>query len=387
MFDALFSGNNEAFTVDGFDRFVAEHHDAVEGLLPGDESLDTQRPVMATWMDALEDGDVVWCVGRAAGAYALLAAECVGSENVVAFHSDGSRLPTVRSMLASAGHGAVTVEPLTLLEWQTPDVRAEEAVTVGHTVDDPVQAMVDASGTPDRLTVLALDVPGYGADVLSSSDLLDRADVRAVLLKESDTLAESELEDAGFETTLVADRRSVRAPWRRATFATRRLDAPAAVARDRARPSSLRRDDVNDLEQSGDESSTTPGRSDDGGTGNERRPAVTDAWQARDVLALIPALVLYALSGVFYGIAILLEGLGKIPGFGYVFANAMIGVIVAILFGAFFVLVALLTAVTGPLGVPDQATAGVAGGVIVALPLLGALGFAWLAIATRNDGR
>jgi hypothetical protein len=385
MFDAHLPENNEASTVVEFDRFVAEHHDIIEGLLPDDESLDAQRPAMATWVAALEDRDVVWCIGRAAGAYALLAAECVGAENVVAFHADAPRLSTVRSMLAAAGHGSVTVEPLTLLEWQTPDVRAEEAITVGHTVEDPVQAMVDAPGTPDRPTVLALDVPGYGTDVLSSFDLLDRADVRAVLLKESDTLTESELEDAGFEMTLVAGRESFRAPWRRATFASRGADAPTAVARDCARSSALQRDDPSDLEQGVDESSSTAESSDVERRGHERGPAVGDAWQARDVLALIRALVLYALSGVFYGIAILLEVLGKIPGFRYVFANAMIGVIVAILFGAFFLLVALLTAITGPLGVPDQAAAGVAGGMIVALPLLGALGFVWLAIATRND--
>jgi hypothetical protein len=387
MFDARFPGNNEEYTVGEFDRFVAEHHDAVEGLLPDDESLDAQRSAMATWMDALEDRDVVWCIGRAAGAYALLAAECVGGERVVVFHPDAARLSTVRSMLASAGHGAVTVEPLTLLGWRTPDVRAEEAITVGRAVDDPVRAMVDAPGTPDRPTVLALDVPGYGADVLSSFDLLDRADVRAVLLKTSDTLTESELEDAGFETTLVADRRSVRAPWRRATFANRASHAPTGFARDRARSDSRRRDDATDVEPGDGESSTTPEPNDERRDGSGRRRAVDDAWRARDVLALAAALVLYALSGLFYGIAILLQVLAKIPGFKYVFANAMIGVIVAILFGAFFVLVLLLTTITEPLGVSEQAAAGAAGAVIVALPLLGALGFVWLAIATRTDGR
>lgn len=369
----------------GSESVVSEYRDALQRLLPDEESIDAQRPVMTTWIDLLEDGDVVWCVGRAAGAFALLAAERVGGGGVVAFQPDAARRSTVRSVLSSAGHGAVTVEPLTLLDWRTPEVRSEDAITVGRTIQDPVGAVVDAPGTPGRPTVLAVDVPGYGADVLSSFDRLDRGAVRAVVLKETDTLAESELEDAGFETTVVADRRSIRAPWRRAVVATRTGDGNAESARARARPTSDAVDDGSTA-TSGSNETTTPRASDGRTVGDERRRTTTDAWQARDVVALLTAGVLYALSGVFYGIAVLLEVLAKIPGFKYAFANAVVGVIVAILFGAFFLLGFLLTVITEPFGVSDQAAAGAAGAVVVALPLLGALGFVWLAIATRTDG-
>lgn len=365
---------------------VDAHRGVIQRLLPDEESLDAQRPVMTTWVESLEDHDVVWCVGRTAGAYALLAAERVGEDRVVAFQPDATRRAAVRTVLDSAGHGAVTVEPLTVPTWQTPDLRAEEAITAGSQVDDPVQAMVAAPGTPDRPTVLTVDVPGYGAQVLSSFDGLDASGVRMVVLKTSDTLATTDLEDAGFETTLVAARRSNRAPWRRAVVASRESEAVHEFAGERARPTSDQPPGASDAVS--DSSESGPSATTDGPTvGDWRRRSDGDAWQVRDVVALVPALVLSALSGLFGGIAVVLQVLAKIPGFGRVFANAMIGVIVAILFGAFLVLAVLVAELTGPLGVSDQAAAGVAGAFVVALPVLGALGFVWLAITTRTGGR
>jgi len=315
--------------------------------------------------------DVAWCVGAAAAAYGLLAAERLGADAVVVFERDASRVPAVEEAFAAAGYGAVTVEPTSVLGWRRPGGRDDWTPLGG---DDPVSRVVDRASTPGRPTVLSLDVPGYGSDFLSTVGFGDGLSPRSVLLKTTDTLASSELEAEGFETTVLATTADRSDGWRRAVLARR---DPTTAGDDGAGSTT---DDGRDADGPG--STTDDGRDSDGAGRRSRRGR--DQRRGREVGAFAVSAVFSALGAFFEGVALLFGALRYVPG-RHLVGRVFVGVVVAALFVAFLVLATAFVELGAVVGASARTSAAAAGLAVLAVPASIAGLFLYLAVDVRRD--
>jgi len=351
------------------------HGEHIEQLLPEDEDLHTQQPAMRSWYEHFDESDVAWCVGEAAGAYGLLAAGRVGAENVVVFQADiqlpvgasqalESTVQAVSRILESTGYGGVPVESMSVLGWQRHGV-------VDAYSDDPIGEVVAATAATGRPSCLLLDVPGYGGGFLSTLSIGEQGAIESVLLKTTDTLAQSQLEDAGFETVLVAERDGVHASWRRALVAHRGPDDAIPEIAERASEQGGRSADATTArDESEAESWHAPFLA---------RERARGEWRLRDIGYLTVAGVLYVLAGVFKVLAVVFDVLAKSP-LRRIAGRALVGLLIAGLFVLFLVVLTVIAELGQFVGVSDQAAGAAAGGLVLAIPVMGALFFLKLAI-------
>jgi len=357
--------------VQSFEAVIEAHRAAIERLLPDDQALDTQQPALREWYETLDDEDIVWCIGEAAGAYGLLAAERLGSDRVLVFESDVGRLSTVRDELIVNGYEGVTIEPVSFLGWQRYGVTGSGVVD-DHS-DDPIGEVTKSTNASGRPTTLLLDVPGYGGGLLSALSVGTQQCVEKALLKTTDTLAESQLTDAGFETTVVAERPDTFAPWRRAVLARR--DPTTARSLSEGGPETSRSAPVSSAEQSDNHAGQTSLRT---------KVRDKEKWRLRDIGYLAVAVVLSVVGWLFLALATVLEVIERGP-FRRIVGRILVGLLIAGLFVLFLVLATVLAELGQLFGASEKTGAGVAGIIVLAIPIFRALFFLKLALGGHGE--
>lgn len=207
----------------GFETTVQRCEEWLGQSLFDTGQYDTERSFLRAVHDELRADDVVWVVGARDGLYAALAAAVVGAENVAVFEDDPNRRERVRETLSSAGTRGVRVESLTGMPVDRqraggdPGVAGPDSRGAGGPGNAPV---------PESPTVLVLDEPAAGHDLLDRLSVGHLLGVRYLLVKGEDREVDRRLRAAGYETTRRRQFDPLRTPWMQVVEARRDPELP-----------------------------------------------------------------------------------------------------------------------------------------------------------------